>query len=135
MDTPMSDPDRPVTAAELEPLLEAFRRYFEGSGPAFQALFNQARANSIVCALLLREMTKAGLIKPEALKQEALAVAGTLESPVSDAEVAKLITSLFGGAPAEIPSQVVLRVIQGGLDRASEPQRPDQATDADSPPG
>ncbi|GJE53479.1 hypothetical protein GOFOIKOB_6558 [Methylobacterium tardum] len=129
----MSDPDRPITEGELEPLLKALSRFIEGSGPAFQALFHQARANSLVCALLLREMTKAGLIEPEALKQEALATAEKLEPPGSAAEVARLITGLFGGAPVEIPPQVVLRVIQGGLDRGSETRMSEVAQDAVDP--
>lgn len=128
----MSDPDRSITEGELKPLLEALSRFFEGSGPAFQGLFHQARANSLVCALLLREMTKAGLINPEALKQEALATAEKLEPPGSGSGVAKVITSLFGGEPAEIPPQVVLRVIQGGLERASEMEGP-KAKDAADP--
>lgn len=116
----MSDLDRPITEGELKPLFEALGRFLEGSQPAFQALFDQARANSIVCALLLREMTRAGLIDPEALKREALATADKLGPPGSGDQVAKVITSLFGGEPAQIPPQVVLRVIQGGLDRASQ---------------
>lgn len=125
----MSDPDRPITERDLEPLLAALARFFDGSGPAFQALFHQARANTLVCALLAREMTKAGLIDAEALKQEALATAEQLELPGSASEVAKVITSIFGGAPAEIPPQVILRVIQGGLDRAqgSRDKKPDDA--------
>ncbi|MFC6742051.1 hypothetical protein [Methylobacterium tardum] len=129
----MSDPDRPITEGELEPLLKALSRFFEGSGPAFEALFDQARANSIVCAFLLREMTKAGLIEPETLKQEALAATGTLEPPGSGAEVAKLITSLFGGEPAEISPQVVLRVIQGGLGQAAETITSEQADNPGDP--
>lgn len=95
---------------------KAFGEFFKGSGPAFQALFHQGRANSLVCALLIREMTKAGLIDPHALEQEALAAAEGLEPPGSGAGVAKVITSIFGGEPAEIPPSVALRVIQGGLD-------------------
>lgn len=122
----MSDPDQPITERDLEPLLQALARFFEGSGPAFQTLFHQARANSLVCALLLREMTKAGLIDVEALKQEALATAEQLELPGSAAEVAKVITSIFGGAPAEIPPQVVLRVIQGGLNQSAPDRTPER---------
>ncbi|MDE4914735.1 hypothetical protein [Methylobacterium sp. 092160098-2] len=131
----MSDPDRPISAGELEPLLEAFSRCFEGTGAAFQALFHQIRANSLVCALLLREMTKAGLIEPEALKEEALAAADKLELPGSNGEVAKLITSIFGGAPAEIPPQVVLRVIQGGLNKTAGRATPEPATEVDDHTG
>ena len=127
----MSDPDRPITEGELAPLLEALSRFFEGSGPAFQALFHQARANSLVCAFLVREMSKAGLIEPEAFKKEVLATAEKLEPPGSGVGVAKVITSIFGGEPAEIPPQVVLRVIQGGLDRASQKREPGEPKDAE----
>ncbi|MEG9524477.1 MAG: hypothetical protein MIL41_01690 [Hyphomicrobiales bacterium] len=129
----MSDPDRPITEGEMQPLVEALSQFLQGSQPAFQALFDQGRANSIVCALLLREMTKAGLIDPAALKQEALATAGKLEPPGSGDRVAKVITSLFGGEPMQIPPQVVLRVIQGGLDRASRGDEPERARDTDAP--
>ena len=129
----MSDPDRPITGAELKPLLAALAQFFEGSGPAFQALFHQARANTLVCALLVRELTKAGLIEPEALKKEALAAAETLEPPGSGAGVVNVITGIFGGKAPEIPPQVVLRVIQGGLDRARAPgdREPDKTDQAD----
>ncbi|WP_449410640.1 hypothetical protein [Methylobacterium komagatae] len=125
----ISDPERLITESELEPLLDALARFPEGSGLTFQALFHQARVNSIVCALLPREMTKAGLINPMVLKQGALATDVKLEPPGSGERVAKVITSLFGGEPMSIPPQVMLRVTQGSLGQASETVTPKQAED------
>lgn len=111
----MSDPDRPITESELQPLLKALSQFLDGSAPAFQALFDQTRANTVVCTLLLREMTQAGLVDADALKREALTVAESLQPSGSGRGVAKVIASIFGGELAEVPPQVVLRVIQGGL--------------------
>jgi hypothetical protein len=114
----MSSDDRPLTERDIEPLLQALGRFFDESSPAIQALFDQTRANSLVCAFLLREMKMAGLVDAEAIEQEALAIADSYDPPGSGAGVAGFIKSIFGGQPPDIPPQMVLRVIQGGLERA-----------------
>lgn len=113
----MSGSDRTLTEEDLQLLLKALGHFFESSGPAVQALFDQARANSLVCALLLREMTLAGLINADAVRKEALDAADRLDPPGSGAGVAKFIASIFGGEQPDIPMKVVLQVIQGGLSR------------------
>lgn len=95
-------------------MLQALGRFFDESSPAIQALFDQTRANSLVCAFLLREMKMAGLVDAEAIEQEALAIADSYDPPGSGAGVAGFIKSIFGGQPPDIPPQMVLRVIQGG---------------------
>ncbi len=134
----MSSADRPLTERDIEPLLQALGRFFDQSSPALQALFDQTRANSLVCAFLLREMTKAGLVDVESLEREALAATDKFDPPGSGAGVAGFIKSILGGEAPEIPPQMVLRVIQGGLDQTAsqgstqpgkEPDEPRGATD------
>lgn len=131
----MSNSDRPLTERDLEPLLQALGQFFDGAGPALRAVSDQAQANTIVCAFLVREMTKAGLMDAEAIRQEALAVANGFDPPGSGAGIAKVITSIFGGEPSEAQTQVALRVIQGGLDRAAMERSAGQERKPNEPHG
>ncbi|MHB2205043.1 hypothetical protein [Methylobacterium sp. CM6257] len=109
----MSGTDDPFTNEQLTELALMQAESAAQTGQALTATAHQAIAGLVMNALLLHELERLGLVDHDALREDAVQRARSIQPPEVGASVARVIKTIFDGeAPAA--SEADLSSVNGG---------------------
>jgi hypothetical protein len=99
----MSDIDDPFTNEQLTELALMQAENAAQTEKALVATAHQAIAGLVMNALLLHELERLGLVDHDALREDAVERAQSIEPPEVGASVARVIKTIFDGEPPTAP--------------------------------
>jgi hypothetical protein len=112
----MSDIDDPFTTEQLTELALMQAEKTAEVGKALVATAHQAIAGLVMNALLLQELERLGFVDANALREEAVERALSIQPPQAGASVARVIKTIFDGEPPAAPGAdlTIINGDQGG---------------------
>jgi hypothetical protein len=111
----MSDIDDPFTNEQLTELALMQAENSAQTEKALAATAHQAIAGLVMNALLLHELERLGLVDHDALREDAVERALSIEPPKVGASVARVVKTIFDGEPPAV-SDADLTVDDGQTD-------------------
>jgi hypothetical protein len=104
----MSDINDPFTNEQLTELALMQAENAEHVEKALTATAHQAIAGLVMNALLLHELERLGIVDHQALREDAVARAQSIQPPEVGACVARVIKTIFDGEPPATPGADVV---------------------------